>query len=154
ITDPARVADVSVTLIARQEGPTITLNGHTPGPTIRAVAGQLIQVRLVNDSVQGGITLHWHGVDVPNAADGVAGVTQDAVTIGHEFVYRFVAHQSGTFWYHSHQLSHKQVSSGLLGALVITSLHEAPDVVALLHLYGGAHTVNGVQGEQRFEAPP
>ena len=86
---------------------------------LRATEGDLVEVTLVNDDVADGATLHWHGVDVPNAADGVAGVTQDAVMPGEEFVYRFVADQVGTFWYHSHQVSHEQVQRGLFGALVI-----------------------------------
>ncbi len=124
--DPARPADVTVTLTARKErfrlagGRDVdgyTLNGQSPGPTIRAAAGQLVQVRLVNESVPDGVTLHWHGLDVPNAMDGVAGVTQDAVEVGAEFTYRFVADQVGSFWYHSHQISHVQVRGGLFGAL-------------------------------------
>ena len=68
-------------------------------------------------SRSGGVTLHWHGVDVPNAMDGVAGVTQDAVPVGGEFSYRFVADQAGSYWYHSHQVSNPQVAGGLLGSL-------------------------------------
>ena len=74
---------------------------------------------LVNESVADGVALHWHGVDVPNAEDGVAGVTQDAVPVGGEHVYRFVAPDAGTYWYHSHQVSHEQVPGGLFGALVV-----------------------------------
>ena len=96
-----------------------TLNGTSPGPEIRAAQGQLVEVRLVNESVPDGITLHWHGIDVPNAMDGVAGVTQDAVPIGGSFVYRFVLDRAGTYWYHSHQVSHEQVLGGLLGALIV-----------------------------------
>ena len=62
-------------------------------------------MRVRNASVKDGITLHWHGYDVPAAMDGVAGVTQDEVPIGGEFTYRFVANQIGTYWYHSHQVS-------------------------------------------------
>ena len=47
--------------------------------------------------------------------DGVAGVTQDEVPVGGEFTYRFVAHQIGTYWYHSHQISNEQVVGGLFG---------------------------------------
>src|ERR671932_2615192 len=108
VADPARPADVAVTLVARKQtfrlasGRSVdgyTLNGISPGPLIRAVAGQLVQVRLVNESVPEGVTLHWHGVDVPNAEDGVAGVTQDAVGVGKDFTYRFVADTAGTYWY-------------------------------------------------------
>ncbi|XVU21672.1 multicopper oxidase family protein [Actinoplanes sp. CA-054009] len=156
--DPARPADVDLTLVARAakvhgvDG--YTLNGTSPGPVIHATVGQLVQVRLVNESVPGGITLHWHGVDVPNAEDGVAGVTQDAVGRGHEFTYRFVAGQAGTFWYHSHQLSDEQVRGGLLGALIVTPAEPPSDVVALFHLYGGTATVNGWAGETRVDARP
>jgi len=164
--DPNRPADVSVTVTARKErfrlasGREVdgyTLNGESPGPTIHATAGQLVQVRLVNESVPDGMTLHWHGLDVPGAMDGVAGVTQDAVGIGEEFVYRFVADQVGTFWYHSHQVSHEQVRGGLLGALVVSPAHSVAgvvDVVALSHLYGGVRTVNGVEKDVRVEVPP
>ena len=72
-----------------------------------------------NENVTGGIALHWHGVDVPNAEDGVAGVTQNAIKAGKDYTYRWVAPHAGTFWYHSHQVSHEQVARGLLGAIVI-----------------------------------
>jgi len=157
VADRDRKADVSVTLTARKErfrlasGRTVdgyTLNGQSPGPVIQARTGQLVQVRLVNESVPEGVSLHWHGVDVPNAEDGVAGVTQDAVRPGGEHVYRFVADQAGTFWYHSHQASHEQVARGLFGALVVLPPTAAApvDVVALTHLYSGVRTINGDTG--------
>ena len=59
----------------------------------------------MNRDVEPGVTIHWHGVDVPNAEDGVAGVTQDAVPPGGSYTYRFRADQTGTFWYHSHESS-------------------------------------------------
>ncbi|ETK37710.1 multicopper oxidase family protein [Microbispora sp. ATCC PTA-5024] len=165
--DPGRPADVAVTLTARRErfrlagGRSVdgyTLNGTSPGPVIHATAGQLVQVTLVNESVPDGITLHWHGLDVPNAEDGVAGVTQEAVRVGGSFVYRFVADQAGTFWYHSHQVSHEQVRRGLLGALVVAPAARPPartvDTVALLHLYDGARTLNGREGDVRVRALP
>ena len=39
--------------------------------------------------------MHWHGVDVPNAEDGVAGVTQNAVMPGESHTYRFVVNETG-----------------------------------------------------------
>jgi FtsP/CotA-like multicopper oxidase with cupredoxin domain len=81
VADPARPADVRVELVTRQQMlsvggrtiPDFTVNGISPGPEIRARQGQLIEVQLRNESVADGVTLHWHGVDVPNAMDGVAG---------------------------------------------------------------------------------
>jgi FtsP/CotA-like multicopper oxidase with cupredoxin domain len=165
VADPQRSADVTVTLTARKErlrlasGEQVdgyTVNGSSPGPTIRAVEGQLVQVTLVNASVPDGVTLHWHGVEVPNAEDGVAGVTQDAVARGGSYTYRFVANHAGTFWYHSHQVSHAQVRGGLLGALVVTPRAPLPtrDVLALSHVYGGQLTVNGHVGSDTVPARP
>jgi FtsP/CotA-like multicopper oxidase with cupredoxin domain len=163
VEDPARKADVRVDLTARKgafrlaTGERVdgyTLNGSSPGPTIRAVEGQLVEVHLANASVPDGVTLHWHGVDVPNAEDGVAGVTQDAVRPGRSHTYRFVADHAGTYWYHSHQVSHAQVQGGLLGALVIAPRQPlGQDALALLHVYRGRQTINGRTGEDRVAAP-
>jgi FtsP/CotA-like multicopper oxidase with cupredoxin domain len=164
VADPGRKADATFTLTARQQrfrlasGEEIdgyTVNGTSPGPTLRVVQGQLVEVTLVNADVSAGVTLHWHGVEVPNAEDGVAGVTQDAVAVGSTKTYRFVADHAGTFWYHSHQVSHTQVQRGLLGALVI----EPPtrgmrDVLALSHVYGGKSTLNGRVGTDTVPARP
>lgn len=146
--------DVAVTLTARVANGRYTLNGVTPGPEIRAVKGQLVQVTLVNGDVPDGVTLHWHGVDVPNAEDGVAGVTQDAVLPGKSYVYRFVAQDAGTFWYHSHQVSHEQVRGGLFGAFVVTEpvFADGIDQVVQVHTYDGRRTINGVPGSSPLAA--
>ena len=84
-----------VTLASKQQVDGYTVNGSSPGPPIEVTQGQLLEVHLTNQNVPDGITLHWHGVDVPNAEDGVAGVTQDAVQQGKSYTYRFVsAHAS------------------------------------------------------------
>jgi FtsP/CotA-like multicopper oxidase with cupredoxin domain len=165
VADPTRPADVRVNLVAQQQALTIggrsisgfTVNGTSPGPEIRAIQGQLIEVRLRNESVGDGLTLHWHGVDVPNAMDGVAGVTQDAVPVGGSFTYRFVANQAGSFWYHSHQVSNPQVAGGLLGSLVVTpksGIAQQVDVSAVAHSYGGVRTINGKAEDLRVPAKP
>lgn len=158
--------EVAVTLTARQEGFTLesgetvdgyTLNNQSPGPEIRARQGDLVEVTLVNDSVPDGVALHWHGVDVPNAEDGVAGVTQDAVLEGEQHVYRFVVPDAGTYWYHSHQMSHEQVLNGLFGPLVVEPVDVSEgviDIAALEHSYGGLRTINGSTGITRRDVPP
>ncbi|HJV98142.1 MAG TPA: multicopper oxidase family protein [Arthrobacter sp.] len=172
IADPLRAPDVRVELVARRQTIEIpggrpvegyTVNGTSPGPTIRARQGDLVEAVFVNESVPAGATLHWHGVDVPNAADGVAGITQDAVPVGGRHVYRFTADDAGTYWYHSHQVSHEQVEGGLLGAVVIDPAVQAArppsnqyetDAVALLHVYGGQHTLNGRVQDEHVPAGP
>jgi hypothetical protein len=78
------------------------LNGTVPGPTLRVNQGDRIQVTLI-DHLPDSTTLHWHGLVVPNAEDGIAGIPQDAVAPGAEYTYDFVAREAGTYWYHSHQ---------------------------------------------------
>jgi FtsP/CotA-like multicopper oxidase with cupredoxin domain len=120
--------DVRTTLVAARtavrlaSGRTVdalTFNGSSPGPEIRVKKGQLIEVTLANTNVTEGVTAHWHGVDVPNAEDGVPGVTQDAVPPGGRYVYRFVATRVGTFWYHTHRDGLLNVKRGLFGALIV-----------------------------------
>jgi FtsP/CotA-like multicopper oxidase with cupredoxin domain len=96
-----------------------TFNDRAPGPELRVRRGDLVEVTLVNDDIEDGVTLHWHGIDVPNAEDGVAGLTQDAVRPGERYTYRFRAEQTGTYWYHSHQVSSEQVRKGLFGAFIV-----------------------------------
>jgi FtsP/CotA-like multicopper oxidase with cupredoxin domain len=132
----------------------MTFNGSTPGPTLRATQGDLVEVRLTNQDVARGVTIHWHGVDLVGSQDGVAGVTQNAVLPGEEFVYRFVVPDAGTYWYHAHQDSVREVRMGLIGALVIQPspsdafVESAPtsDLLALVHTYGTVTTLNGAAG--------
>ena len=165
VADPSRPADVRVDLTAaaapldsrRPAARRLHLNGTTPGPTITAVEGQLVEVHLRNESVAEGVTLHWHGVDVPNAMDGVAGVTQDAVPVGGEFAYRFVADRAGSFWYHSHQVADPQVRGGLFGGLVVLPRSRRPVSrrrAGLAHTYGAVRTINGRVGDLPVPAAP
>ncbi|PYI57533.1 multicopper oxidase family protein [Paenibacillus flagellatus] len=105
-----------------------SFNGQIPGPELRVAQGDLVEVVLVNEDVDQGVTVHWHGLDVPNAEDGVAGLTQDAVLPGQTHTYRFVAEQTGSFWYHSHQQSSEQVHRGLFGPLTVVPKDAPPDV--------------------------
>jgi FtsP/CotA-like multicopper oxidase with cupredoxin domain len=74
----------------------LSFNGTVPGPELRLREGELVEVTLRNENVAGGVTVHWHGVDVPNAEDGVAGVTQDAVPPGGSRSWSTVAISSGS----------------------------------------------------------
>ena len=73
----ARAADVR--LASGHVVHALTFNGRSPGPALRVRRGDLVEVALRNADVSQGVTVHWHGVDVPSAEDGVAGVTQNAV---------------------------------------------------------------------------
>jgi FtsP/CotA-like multicopper oxidase with cupredoxin domain len=94
-----------------------TYNGTLPGPTIEARVGDTLRVRFRN-SLPEATTIHWHGLRVPSAMDGVTAV-QAAIQPGEEFTYEFVLEDSGTFWYHPHVRSDEQVERGLYGAIVV-----------------------------------
>lgn len=153
--------DFRLTLTAAKTPDAWAFNGRVPGPEIRVRQGDLIEVRLVNEDIDDGVTIHWHGVDVPNAEDGVAGVTQDAVMPGEDYTYRFNADQLGTFWYHSHQVSSKQVRRGLYGAFVIVPREpreppppNAIDETAIIHDFDGRPALNDQHGVQRRTVQP
>ena len=60
----------------------LTFDGDLARPGASRPAGRPGRGRARNEDVEQGVTIHWHGVDVPNAEDGVAGVTQNAVLPG------------------------------------------------------------------------
>ncbi len=72
-------------------------------------------------------SIHWHGLRIENAMDGVPGMTQDPVAPGETFDYSFVAPDAGTYWYHPHINSVEQISRGLAGVLIVEE-DEAPEV--------------------------
>jgi FtsP/CotA-like multicopper oxidase with cupredoxin domain len=93
-------------------------NGAFPGPVLRARQGEQLRVRLVNRLPQE-TTIHWHGIRLPNAMDGVPHLTQPPVPPGGEFLYEFALPDAGTFWYHPHASSAEQLGRGLYGTLIV-----------------------------------
>ncbi len=93
-------------------------NGLTPGPEIRARQGDRISVAFENGIDQGS-AIHWHGIHLDNAMDGVPGLTQAVVEPGETFDYAFVVPHAGTYWYHAHHRSWEQVAKGLYGPLIV-----------------------------------
>ncbi|WP_062432303.1 multicopper oxidase family protein [Herbidospora daliensis] len=119
---------------------TWSFNGQNPGPALRVKQGETLEVTLRNELPGGqGVTIHWHGYDLPAGEDGVPGVTQDAVRPGGEHVYRFRADDPGTYWYHSHQNSSIAVAKGLFGLLIVEPA-EGDHTVAI-HSYGNVKTL-------------
>ncbi len=91
-------------------------NGEYPGPEIRVKEGERLRIVVENKTPEG-TTVHWHGVPVPNAVDGVPGLTQAPITPGESFTYEFEADPAGSYIYHSH--FGLQIDRGLIGPLVI-----------------------------------
>ncbi len=101
-------------------------NGQIPGPTLRATEGDRVRVHLIN-RLPVPTTIHWHGIDVPPAMDGVPGLSQDPVPPGGSFTYEFTATNPGTRWYHSHVDSNLQIQLGLYGAFIIDPRRPEPE---------------------------
>ena len=93
-------------------------NRQVPGPEIRVREGDRVRITLQN-RLPVGSTVHWHGVNLPPAMDGPAGLNQAPVEPGEDFTYEFVADPAGSRMYHSHTDVAAQVALGLYGPLVI-----------------------------------
>jgi CopA family copper-resistance protein len=94
----------------------VTINGSVPGPLLRFREGEEAVIRVTN-KLHEATSIHWHGVLVPPAMDGVPGVSFFGIKPGETFTYRFPLTQSGTYWYHSH--SGGQELEGMYGPLII-----------------------------------
>ncbi len=97
-------------------------NGQVPGPTLRLNVGDTLVVDLDNQ-LETPTTIHWHGVEVPWEMDGALWM-QAPVEPGASFQYRFTVNRPGTFWYHPHFDTHRQVDAGLYGALIVEDPNE------------------------------
>ncbi len=95
-----------------------TYNGMVPAPAIRVEVGDKVRVVLDNQ-LPLGTDIHWHGVKVPNAMDGVAPITQPLVEPGTTFTYEFEATEPAIAMYHAHAHGHLQVPNGLFGTFII-----------------------------------
>ena len=89
-----------------------------PGPEIRVRQGETIRV-VARNRLAEPTTIHWHGVRLPVAMDGVPELSQEPIPPGGEFTYEFKAIDAGSFWYHPHVNSSEQQGRGLSGALII-----------------------------------
>lgn len=102
-----------------------------PSPLIEGVEGQPIRVTL--DSAMPH-TIHFHGLDVDQANDGVAGTSGyvadpdfsggfgrvgDATNLGTPFTYDFIAPHAGSYMYHCHVDTVVHLERGMYGIVVV-----------------------------------
>ncbi len=95
----------------------ITVNGGIPGPTIRFRVGDIARIRVHNQMKNEDTSIHWHGLLLPNAQDGVPYVTTPPILPGTTHTFEFPITHSGTYWYHSH--TGLQEQEGVYGSIVI-----------------------------------
>src|ERR1044071_3581696 len=98
-------------------------DGAVPGPVLRVKRGEEMRVRLINELV-GETAIHWHGVRLPNAMDGVIGLPQPPIGPGESFDYRFTPPDAGTFWYRA---SARSIEDRALYGLLIVDETEPVD---------------------------
>ena len=107
--------------------PALAINGSIPGPIVRLREGEQAVIRVTNRTTTA-TSIHWHGLILPAAMDGAPGFSPgfaNGIAPGETFEYRFPVRQSGTFWYHAHNLDQEQ--RGVYGAVIIAP--RAPDPV-------------------------
>jgi len=118
-----RVWQFTATLLRGPSGTLQTIEGSYLGPVIRLRRGQRVRIRYENQLGEPSI-VHWHGLDVPAAADGHPRL---AVPHGAEYIYDFeVTNRAGTYWYHPHphMRTAAQVYQGLAGLLLVSDPEE------------------------------
>lgn len=109
-------------------------NNSVPGAPLRYRKGDTARI-LVSNTLGVDTAVHWHGLRVPNAMDGVPYVTQDPIKPGAKMMYQYPMPDSGTYWYHPHQSSFEQVPRGMYGAFIVEEtrpIEVDQDVVWLL----------------------
>jgi FtsP/CotA-like multicopper oxidase with cupredoxin domain len=106
-------------------------------PVLRLKAGETLQAELENALPRAGehVSIHWHGIRLPNAQDGVPYLTQPPVPPGEKFTYEFAPPDTGTFFFHTHCNTAEQLGRGLAGVLVVegdeTEPYDAERLVVL-----------------------
>jgi suppressor of ftsI len=94
-------------------------NGQIPGPMIKAKQNATITVDVTNN-IDMDTTIHWHGIRLDNANDGVPDVTQEAIQPDGTFTYTVKLLDEGIYWYHPHVREDIQQDLGLYGNLLVT----------------------------------
>ena len=94
----------------------ITVNGGIPAPTLDFTEGDEAEIKVINKTNEE-VSIHWHGMLVPNLMDGVGGLTTPPILPGMTYLFKFPIRQTGTYWYHSH--TGLQEQRGVFGAIVV-----------------------------------
>ena len=99
------------------QGIVSTVDGSAP-PVIRLKQHEPATLRFTN-GLEDYSTMHWHGIRLPNAMDGVPYLTQLPQGRGDVYEYTYSPPDAGTFWYHPHCVTMRQMAQGLTGVLIV-----------------------------------
>ena len=97
-------------------------------PVVRMTLGDTLDASIKNSLPRDGehVTIHWHGLRIPNAEDGVPYLTQEPIYPAAEGHYRFTPPETGTFFFHTHCNSVEHFGRGLVGALIVEGDEATP----------------------------
>ncbi|MDX2112789.1 MAG: multicopper oxidase domain-containing protein [Alphaproteobacteria bacterium] len=121
----------------------ITVNGGIPAPTLCFIEGDEAVIHVTN-KMDEPTSIHWHGLILPGAMDGVTGFNgYEAIKPHTTFTYRFPIKQTGTYWYHSHTSGQEQ--DGLYGSIITSPKGKDPiasdrDYVVVLSDFSEEHS--------------
>ncbi len=110
------VLEPTTVTAAGKTSPALSINGQIPGPLLRWREGEDVTINVTN-RLSEDASIHWHGIILPQAMDGVPGLGFEAIKPGETRTYRFVVLQSGTYWYHSHSGLQEQL--GVFAPIII-----------------------------------
>ncbi|NBP48758.1 MAG: hypothetical protein EBU63_05165 [Alphaproteobacteria bacterium] len=100
-------------------------NQSCPGPMLRYRKGDILRAA-VRNNLDVPTTIHWHGIRNLSEMDGVPDLSQAPIEPGETFEYEFPLKDSGTYWYHAHNMGWEQVARGLYGPLIIDDDGDPP----------------------------
>jgi CopA family copper-resistance protein len=111
--------------ITGRERPATMINGQIPGPVLRFKEGEDAVIHVTN-RLKELTSIHWHGIILPSAQDGVPGVSDgfQGIKPGETFTYRSPIKQAGTYWYHSHSAGQEQ--TGMYAPIIIDPARREP----------------------------
>ena len=111
--------DTTITIAPGVEFSAWAYNGQVPGPTVRAVEGDLIHIKFTNAG-RHAHTIHPHLKNLNPRMDGVPQNGPGVLDTGESFTYEWIAQPAGTHFYHCHSLPLKEhLHRGLYGTIVV-----------------------------------
>jgi len=111
------VIDTKEVNFSGRERTALAINDRIPGPTLRFRVGDTAEIVVENRLAKEDMSLHWHGLLVPNAQDGVPYLTSPPIAPGESRTFRFPLRHAGTYWFHSH--TGLQEQRGVYGSIVV-----------------------------------
>jgi FtsP/CotA-like multicopper oxidase with cupredoxin domain len=111
--------DVPMEIAPGVQFSTWAFDGQVPGPTLRAIEGELIRITFVNGSDHAH-TIHPHLRNLDPAMDGIPQNGPGVLDTNESFAYEWIAQPAGFHFYHCHSLPLKEhIHRGLYGGLIV-----------------------------------